>query len=89
MKWEAPLKDIDPVLRLLFYGMLAYTALLLFVEWRFNNDSVVFQVISSIISGFTGAFFGRMVPPHKEPGESTLSVISSPAKEVAEPVKEK
>lgn len=52
--------EIEGNVMLLFLGMLFFAAMLIFVEYRFNNDSVVFQAVSNILSGFGGAFFGIM-----------------------------
>lgn len=52
--------EIEGNVILLFVGMLFFAVMLIFVEYRFNNDSVVFQAVSNILSGFGGAFFGIM-----------------------------
>ena len=53
---------MDPVLMLLFVGMIIFTGALIWVEKAFPNDGQVFQVIASIVAGFTGSFFTRMNP---------------------------
>lgn len=55
-------EQIDRVLYLLFAGMLFFTAVLIGVEYFFKDDAQVFQVIAGILTGFTGAFFGRLKP---------------------------
>lgn len=80
----------DPILSLLFCGMIFFTGILIFVEWRFESDAQVFQVIASLLAGFSGAFFGRIKPgpEHtKQPGESTVSVTTTQVKDNAEEVK--
>ncbi len=67
---------MEPQVLLLFIGLVLYTMLLIFVEWRFASDAVVFTVISNLVSGFAGAFFGRMKPAdniNHQPGETTTS----------------
>ena len=67
-KW---LGDIEGTLMLLFGGMVWFTIVLIFVEYRFNNDAQVFQVVAGLVTGFAGAFFamvkqridGRPQPP--------------------------
>jgi hypothetical protein len=61
---------IDPNLLLLFAGLIFFTAVLIFVELKFQNDGQVFQVIAGLITGFAGCFFGRMDPKKKEPNDT-------------------
>lgn len=82
------LSKVDPVLWLLFLGMLVFTAILLYVEKFYPNDGQIFQVISGLVTGFAGAFFARMKPdtskPPEPPGtQKTEVTITQP-----EPVKE-
>ncbi len=53
---------IDPVLLLLFTGMIFFTSVLIGVEHFFSSDGQLFQVISNIDAGFVGAFFMRVNP---------------------------
>lgn len=52
--------EIEGNVMLLFAGMIFFAAMLIFVEYKFQQDSVVFQAVSNILSGFAGAFFGIM-----------------------------
>jgi len=52
--------EIEGNVMLLFSGIILFAVILIFVEYRFENDSVVFQAVSSILSGMAGAFFGIM-----------------------------
>ena len=61
---------MDPVLLLLFAGMVLFTAMLIIVDKAFPNDGQTFQVISGLLTGFSGAFFGRLVPQKEHPGET-------------------
>lgn len=54
-RWAA---EVEGNVILLFLGMLFFAVLLVFVEYRFQTDAVVFQAISNILSGFAGALFG-------------------------------
>lgn len=67
------MKEVGGTILLLFLGMVFFAFLLVFVEWRFESDAQIFQVISSLVSGFAGAFFGLMTgkarptPPQNPP----------------------
>jgi hypothetical protein len=56
------MKSLDPVLLLLFGGMCLFTFVLLAVTKFFSEDGQIFQVISGLVMGFAGAFFGRIKP---------------------------
>lgn len=60
---------LDRVLILLFIGIVFFTGVLFAAELWFKDDSQLFQVVAGVLTGFTGAFFGRM-KPRKEQGES-------------------
>ena len=57
---------IDPVLYLLAVCMLVFTGILIWVEYRFQNDGQMFQVIAGLLTGFAGSFFTRLKPPDKQ-----------------------
>ena len=40
---------MDPTLRLLFIVTASFTAVLIFVEYRFQTDAQVFQVVASLV----------------------------------------
>jgi hypothetical protein len=72
---------LDPTLKLLFVGMVFFTAILIFIEFRFRTDAQVFQVVASLVAGFSGAFFGRINPHNTAtPGttETTLTTTRIP-----------
>jgi len=74
-----PSWHIDPVLLLLFFGMMVFTGILIFVEWRFKDDGQIFQVISSLVAGFAGAFFAKLDPKkHGDTSTTTASVSATP-----------
>lgn len=64
---------VDPTLMLLFLGIFAMTGILIFCEHFFASDGQIFQVISGLVTGFAGAFFGRInpKPAHEETKTST------------------
>jgi hypothetical protein len=63
--------SLDPVLRLLFIGIMLFTMITIYVNHVFPNDGQMFQVICGILTGFTGAFFGRMDPKKVNPNEES------------------
>ena len=75
MKFPLTMTRIDPVLLLLFLGMLVFTGLLLLISKWSPNDGQTFQVISGLLTAFSGAFFLRIKPktedktPPEPPGQ--------------------
>lgn len=58
---------VDPILYLLFVGIVVFSILLITVEHYFMSDGQMFQVMAGVLTGFTGAFFGRINPSQKVP----------------------
>lgn len=57
----------DPVLLLLFIGVMVFTGVIIGAERFFPNDGQLFQVLSGLVTGFAGAFFARITPQGKPP----------------------
>ncbi len=55
-------EPVEPVLMLLAGLMIFFTGMLIFVEHFFASDGQVFQVISSLLTGISGAFLMRIKP---------------------------
>lgn len=72
---------IDPVLWLLFLGMVLAAGTLIFVEHFFKDDGQVFQVFAGLLASFSGAFFLRVKP--REPSQPS-DKIEHPSKVVTE-----
>lgn len=53
---------VDPIMWLLFAGIVFFTLLLVAISKWSPNDGQTFQVLSGLLTGFAGAFFGRMKP---------------------------
>lgn len=51
---------VEPVVYLLFAGMMFFTAIVLICDKFFPNDGQVFQVMANLLAGFSGAFFMRI-----------------------------
>lgn len=51
---------MDPILQLLFIGMIFFALLLVAVDKFFASDGQMFQVIANVLSGFVGAFFAKI-----------------------------
>ena len=79
---------VDPVLYLLLAGMLIFTAVMLFVDFKRSTDSEVFQVVAGVVTGFAGAFFTRLKPSdHPEPPPPGTKTVTA-TETVQEPPKE-
>lgn len=53
---------IDPILWLLFLGIVFFSGMLLYVEHTFPSDGQLFVVVSGLLTSFSGAFFMRVKP---------------------------
>lgn len=56
------MKEIDALDKLLFTGIIFFAIVLVAIARLMPNDGQTFQVISGLLTGFAGAFFGRMKP---------------------------
>jgi len=74
---------VDPILWMLFAGMVMFSAVLVFIEYAFKEDGQLFQVFSNLLAAFSGAFFMRVKPKEPpQPGdivEHPKTVITSTA----------
>ncbi len=64
---------MDPVLLLLFVGLVLFTGILIWVEHAFQSDGQIFQCIASVLAGFTGSFFTRLNPKGDKADENVVS----------------
>lgn len=79
---------LEPVLKLLAGLMIFFTAVLFVSEKFFPSDGQIFQVVSGLLTGISGAFLMRIKP--RATGEvdgnavttatTTVSVPAEPAK---------
>lgn len=53
-------EPFDRVLYLLFAGMVIFAGLLIYIEHYFKDDGQLFQVISGLLTAFSGSFFTRL-----------------------------
>lgn len=72
MKEETrPDKDkVEPVIILLFIGMIFFTGMLFCAEKWFPADGQMFQVVAGLLTGFSGAFFMRVKPKQETPAQT-------------------
>lgn len=56
-------KSIEPIVFLLFGGIIFFTLLLVAISKWSPNDGQTFQVVSGLLTGFAGAFMMRVKPP--------------------------
>lgn len=81
---------IEPIVLLLFIGMLVWSALLFVCQQYYSDDGQIFQVISGLLTGFSGAFFMRIKPrgvdienlrpPSEVETKTTIEVKREPGK---------
>lgn len=69
------IQKLEPVVLLLFVGVLVFAGLLLLSDRLFHDDAQIFQVLAGVESGFAGALFARIKPA--EPGHSGVSVMDT------------
>ena len=55
-------EGLEPVVLLLFVGILVFTGALFLSERFFGSDGQMFQVVAGLLTGFSGAFFMRVKP---------------------------
>ena len=53
---------VEPILLLLFVGIVLYSVGLVIVSWLLPNNGTLFTVLSGVATSFTGAFFLRVNP---------------------------
>jgi len=73
---------IEPVVLLLFLGMVIFTGVLLGCEHFFPMDGQLFQVFAGLLTGFSGAFFMRVKPKNADadaPPSKTTTTIDKDA----------
>jgi hypothetical protein len=69
------IKDVDALDKLLFVGIFFFAGVLLVLAKWDADDGQTFQVISGLLTGFSGAFFARLKPkPDTTPGANTATV---------------
>ena len=73
---------LEPIVKLLFFGMVFWTVMLFVCVQFYSQDGQTFQVISGLLTGFSGAFFmrikprGVMISEKSDPPKDTDKTIS-------------
>lgn len=67
---------IEPSLILLFMGLVFFTGILIFVEWKFSSDGQVFQVIAGLVTGFASSLFTKLKVSKDSPDTTTTATVS-------------
>lgn len=62
---------LEPVLVLLFAGMIIYTLIVLGVAIFMPKDGQTFQLLTGVLGAFVGAFFGRINPQQNQKAAAT------------------
>ena len=70
-------KGTDPVLLILFTGIWISVITMIGCNAFFKDDGQLFQVLSALVAGFSGAFFGRMKPQEKPPAPGSTTVTNT------------
>lgn len=60
---------LEPVVLLLLIGIIFFTGMILVCEKWYPMDGQLFQVMASLLSGFSGAFFMRIKPRGQTPDD--------------------
>ena len=73
-------RRVDPVVMLLFIGVVLFTGVLFACEKMFYQDAQIFQVIAGIDTGIAGALLGRLKPDanHGQPAEAPAPTEPKP-----------
>ncbi len=79
-------EPLEPVLILLSGLMIFFTAMIFVAEHFFASDGQIFQVISGLLTGISGAFLMRIKPRGPaSPGDLENTVVSSTTSAVTVP----
>jgi hypothetical protein len=70
------MSKIDPILKLLFIGIVFFTLVLFAAEKWFTNDGQIFQVVSGLLTGFSGAFFMGIKKDLGLPDDTASTTVS-------------
>ena len=70
-----PLEGVEPIIKLLAVLLVFFSLLVIFCDWRFQNDGQVFQVFSNIMSGIAGAILVRVKPPNATGDDKSTTLI--------------
>jgi hypothetical protein len=79
------MKQIDPVLWLLAALIVFSACLVIYCEHMFPMDGQVFQVMSSLVSGFAGALLMRVKPATPAEAVATPPISTGPVTTVTPP----
>jgi hypothetical protein len=72
-----PSTRVEPVLLLIFLGILVFLGALFAAETFFPMDGAMFQAVASLLSGFAGAFLMR-VKPRTDTDSSVTTTTGAP-----------
>ena len=78
----ARLRDVAAIDKLLFIGILFFTILLITMSKWSPTDGQTFQVISGLLTAFSGAFFARINPQSRVAPPPTEHPRAAPAPDV-------
>ena len=70
-------EPLEPILKMLAALMIFFTAMLFISERFFTSDGQIFQVISGLLTGISGAFLMRIKPRASLTPDSASTVTTT------------
>jgi len=75
---------LDSVVILLTFLILTFVAVLLWVALYLKSDGQTFQIVASLVTGFSGALLMRIKPKGAGPDDPVIPMPSAPSKVTVE-----
>lgn len=69
---------VDPVLLLLLGAIVFFTLVMIYASHLFPTNQVLFQTISGLLTGFSGAFIMRVNPKSMSQQDSDTAASNTP-----------
>jgi len=79
-----PSDKLDSVVLLLTALILAFVGVLLWVAVNLKSDGQTFQIVASLVTGFSGALLMRIKPKGAGPEDPVIPMPSAPSKVTVE-----
>jgi membrane associated rhomboid family serine protease len=79
-------EKVTPVDRMLFSGVVIFTALVIVVCFFFPNNGSLFQLVAGLVAGFAGALFMRLKPSEKALPPDTRQDTTQTTKTIIPPM---
>ncbi len=79
-----PSDRLDSVVMLLTFLILAFVGVLLWVAVNLKSDGQTFQIVASLVTGFSGALLMRIKPKGAGPDDPVIPMPQAPSKVTVE-----